>query len=127
MKTLLSNKWILGMLAAGLMIVAMPQGQAFAGERGYRDSDSRGGDVTYYRTAGRDSDSHRDYRDRDDVRYYPSHRYYAPRVTYYRTCSPVYVVERPCYVERPVYVERPCYVVERPCYRAPLFSFFFRF
>jgi hypothetical protein len=115
MKTLLSNKWILGMLAAGLMIVAMPQGQAFAGDREYRGSDSR-----------RDYRSSRD-SDRDDVHYYPSHRYYAPRVTYYRTYSPAYVVERPYYVERPVYVERPCYVVERPCYRAPAFSFFFRF
>jgi len=108
MKAVTMTKWVFGLALVGVLVLAMAS-PAFARDRdGGRDgnwSSSRGGDVRFIQNH---------YRDRDDVRFYPSRSryyygsgYYCPAPVYYQPACPVYY---PAYDYAPVvYAAPPCY------------------
>jgi hypothetical protein len=112
MMHLLKSKWLLGVLAAGILSTVV--GTAQAEHRSYRG---------YQRGYARDDAPRyvqRDYA-RDDAPRYVHRSYSSPRyVRYYDDYEPVRVYRTYSYCpSRYVYVERPC--------RRPLVSFFFDF
>lgn len=88
MTKLLANRWTLGLVAAGFVVLFAAGTDAMAGTR------------VVYVSSGRTVCN-------ADVVYYPTPTYVAPTVVYYPSASYVYV--RPVY--RPVYVRhyRPIY------------------
>lgn len=107
MKTLLSNnKWMLGVMAAGILSLVIGTNSAMAQHRTYRGS---------YDSSPVRSYSHRGYNDRP-IRYYPT--YSRPVYIRYYDDEPYYVPYQTYSYVRPVYVRT---------YHRPALSFFFRF